>query len=165
MAVEDIGSRVDSCHDMFHPVDVKVLDLYKNNVIYFNRSLSWCLQTIEVSSSPEGEVIGRVRKEWTWWHQNYKIQNRSGETVLRIKGPGWISLCDSNINFKVIFERIRWQFKWHLLMDLFLWYFDRLSTKMARKSVKYRISGPIREIFSTMLIFLASVFRRIWMSK
>lgn len=104
MAVEDIDSRVDSCYDMFHPVDIKVLDLYRNSVIYFNRLMSCGLQTIEVSSSPEGQVIGSIREELTWWDESYKIKNRNGETVLRIEGPNWYCSCGSNIDFKVNFD-------------------------------------------------------------
>lgn len=120
MAVEDVDCHADSCYNLFHPVDVKVLDLYKNNVIYFSRSLSCLLQTIEVSSSPEGQQIGSIREELTWWDQSYKIENRNGETVLRILGPNWLSVCGSNVKFKVNFERIEldWIGSVIQLMDL-----------------------------------------------
>lgn len=122
MAVEDIESRVNGCCDEFHPVDLKVLDLYKNTVLYFNRSVNFCFHTVEVSSSPEGQVIGSVRQELTWWDQSYKIRNRNGETVLRIVGPNWLSVCGSNVDFKVIFERVELDWigwNWHLLIEFF----------------------------------------------
>lgn len=153
MAVEDIDSRVDSCYDMCHPVDVKVLDLYRNSVIYFNRSVSCLLQTIEVSSSPEGQVIGSIREGLAWWGECYKIKNRNGETVLRIEGPSCLCSCGSNINFKVNFDWVtncHWQLNWHSLMK---WFFSTDS--------RYKWHGNRSNI--EQMVRCGRFFQRCWL--
>lgn len=107
LAAEDTNCCTRNCCGNYRPFNMKVLDLYSNEIIHFYRPLRCsgccfpcCMQSIEVSS--QSQVIGRVEEEWTCWFPNFKIKNEHGETVLRIEGPCCTFSCCSDINFKVM---------------------------------------------------------------
>lgn len=119
LAAEDTDCCTRNCCGNYRPFNMKVLDLYSNEIIHFHRPLRcsgcWfpcCMQSIEVSSPP-GQVIGRVDEEWTCWFPNFKIKNQNDETVLRIEGPCCTFSCCSDINFKVMNANFK-------IMDRFL---------------------------------------------
>lgn len=107
MAVEDTDCCTRNCCGPIRPFDMKVLDVYQNEVIHFYRPLACssccfpcCLQSLEISSPP-GNVIGRVEQEWTCWYPNFRIKNHMDETVLRIEGPFCTMSCGNDVNFNV----------------------------------------------------------------
>lgn len=107
MIVENANWCFRNCCGNYRPFKMKVLDLFSNEIIHFDRPLActgcWCpccLQSIKVSAPP-GEVIGHIDEEWTCWFPNYKIKNQNGDTVLRIEGPCVTWSCCSDINFTV----------------------------------------------------------------
>lgn len=107
MAVEDTDCCTRNFCGNCRPFDMRVLDLYNNEIIHFYRPLACtgccfpcCLQSIEVTSPP-GQVIGRVTEKWTCWYSNFSIKNHMDETVLRIEGPCCNWSCCKDINFKV----------------------------------------------------------------
>lgn len=87
---------------------MKIMDIYKNQVIHLNRPLAcdscWfpcCLQSMEVSAPP-GNHIGTIQQEWSILCPTFAIKNAAGETVLRIEGPlCTFSMC-GDVEFKVI---------------------------------------------------------------
>lgn len=110
MIVENANWCFRNCCGNYRPFKMKVLDLFSNEIIHFDRPLActgcWCpccLQSIKVSAPP-GEVIGHIDEEWTCWFPNYKIKNQNGDTVLRIEGPCVTWSCCSDINFTVNFS-------------------------------------------------------------
>lgn len=107
MEVEDTDCCTRNCCGPIRPFDMKVLDVYQNEVIHFYRPLACssccfpcCLQSLEVSSPP-GNVIGRIEQEWTCWYPNFRIKNHLDETVLRIEGPFCTMSCGNDVNFNV----------------------------------------------------------------
>lgn len=59
------------------------------------------VQSIEVSAPP-GNVVGIVQQEWTLCIPSFKINNPSGDTILRIEGPFCtFSIC-GDVEFKVL---------------------------------------------------------------
>lgn len=107
MAVEDTDCCTRNCCGPIRPFDMKVLDVYQNEIIHFYRPLACssccfpcCLQSLEVSSPP-GNVIGRIEQEWTCWYPNFRIKNHMDETVLRIEGPFCTMSCGNDVNFTV----------------------------------------------------------------
>lgn len=112
MIVENANWCFRNCCGNYRPFKMKVLDLFSNEIIHFDRPLActgcWCpccLQSIKVSAPP-GEVIGHIDEEWTCWFPNYKIKNQNGDTVLRIEGPCVTWSCCSDINFTVNFSPV-----------------------------------------------------------
>lgn len=110
LAAEDTDCCTRNCLGSFRPFKMKVLDLYNNEIIHFNRPLACsgfcfpcCLQSIEISSPP-GQVIGRVKEDWTFLSNNYSIQNHLDETVLRIEGPICPWKCCADVKFKVKYK-------------------------------------------------------------
>ncbi|XP_055304796.1 phospholipid scramblase 1-like [Sitodiplosis mosellana] len=106
-AVEDNDCCTRNCFGSVRPYDMKVMDVYQNEVIHFYRPLACssccfpcCLQSIEVTSS--GQVIGRVEQEWTLCYPHYSIKNHSGETVLRIEGPLCKFSCGNDVDFNIL---------------------------------------------------------------
>lgn len=111
LAVEDTDCCTRNCCGNSRPFDMKVMDLYNNEIIHFNRPLACtgccfpcCLQSIEISAPP-GQVIGRVAETWTCWYSNFAIKNQNDETILRIEGPCCNWSCCKDINFKVELHR------------------------------------------------------------
>lgn len=115
IAKEDNDCCTRNCCGACRPFDMKVMDLYSNEIIHFYRPLRCtgccypcCMQSIEIASPP-GEIIGHVKEEWTCWFPNFKIQNHLGDTVLRIEGPCCTWSCCSDIDFKV--TNLNWEFR------------------------------------------------------
>lgn len=77
------------------------------------------METMEISSPLDGQVIGSLQQEWTWWYPNYKIKNQNGATVLRIKGSCPIWTCGEDINFKVNSKKVKYPLKWHFIDGFF----------------------------------------------
>lgn len=106
-AVEENDCCTRNCCGPARPFDMKIMDIYKNQVIHLNRPLAcsscWfpcCLQTMDVSAPP-GNIIGRIEQEWSLCYPSFAIKNQNGETVLRIEGPlCTFSLC-GDVEFKV----------------------------------------------------------------
>ncbi|XP_022914407.1 phospholipid scramblase 2-like isoform X2 [Onthophagus taurus] len=107
-AVEDNDCCTRNCCGPLRPFDMKILDNYGHEVIHLHRPLACdsclfpcCLQSMEVSSPP-GNVVGSVEQEWTLCCPSFKVNNSSGETVLRIEGPFCtMSIC-GDVEFKVM---------------------------------------------------------------
>ncbi|GLH02244.1 Phospholipid scramblase [Gryllus bimaculatus] len=107
-AVEDSDCLTRNCCGPWRPMDIKILDNFKNEVIHMNRPLAcdscWfpcCLQSMEVSSPP-GTVVGRVEQEWSILTPQFRVKNAAGDTVLRIEGPFCtFSIC-GDVEFKIL---------------------------------------------------------------
>ena len=114
-AIEDNDCCTRNCCGPSRPFDMKIMDIYKNEVIHMNRPLAcsscWfpcCLQSMTVSAPP-GNVIGTVEQEWSICFPSFAIKNDVGETVLRIEGPlCTFSLC-GDVEFKVISGGFTWR--------------------------------------------------------
>ncbi|GFY78767.1 phospholipid scramblase 1, partial [Trichonephila inaurata madagascariensis] len=53
-------------------------------------------------SAPPGQLVGRVVQEWSILTPQFRIENASGETVLRIEGPFCtFSIC-GDVEFEVL---------------------------------------------------------------
>ena len=51
--------------------------------------------------APPGNVIGKVVQDWSILYPSFRVQNATGETVLRIEGPlCTFSIC-GDVEFKV----------------------------------------------------------------
>lgn len=107
-AVEDTDCCTRNCCGALRPFNMKILDVYMNEVIHLYRPLACdscccpcCLQSIEISSPP-GNPIGSIHQEWTIFCPKFQIKNAAGETVLRIEGPYFtFSCCGNDVEFKV----------------------------------------------------------------
>lgn len=60
-----------------------------------------CLQEMEISAPP-GNVIGRLKQNWSVCCPNFSVMNEGGETVMKIKGPCWTCSCGRDVIFKVV---------------------------------------------------------------
>lgn len=107
LATENTDCCTRNCLGSYRPFDMKVLDLYNNEIIHFYRPLACsgccfpcCLQSIDISSPP-GKLIGRVKEEWSILSNNYSIKNHLDETILRIEGPCCTCKCCNDVDFKV----------------------------------------------------------------
>lgn len=105
-AIEDNDFCTRNWCKAYRPFDMRVLDIYQNEIIHFYRPLRCytccfpcCLQVIEVST--HGEVCGQVEQEWSLCVPNYRIKNHLGETVLRIEGPLCTMSCFGSVQFRV----------------------------------------------------------------
>ncbi|GAB0100827.1 Phospholipid scramblase [Sergentomyia squamirostris] len=107
-AAEDNDCCTRNCCGPIRPFDMKILDIYKNQVMHLYRPLRCqsccfpcCLQTMEVSSPP-GNVIGTVEQDWSIFTPQFSLKDHTGETVLRIEGPFCtFSIC-GDVEFKVL---------------------------------------------------------------
>lgn len=107
-AVEDTDCCTRNCCGSIRPLDIKIMDIYKNEVIHLNRPLACqaccfpcCLQNIEISAPP-GNLVGTVQQEWSIIYPTFTIKNAAGDTVLRIEGPFCkTSMCGGDVEFKV----------------------------------------------------------------
>uniref|UniRef100_A0A1B0D5Y6 Phospholipid scramblase n=1 Tax=Phlebotomus papatasi TaxID=29031 RepID=A0A1B0D5Y6_PHLPP len=107
-AAEDVDCCTRNCCGPMRPFDMKILDIYKNQVMHLYRPLRCqsccfpcCLQTMEVSAPP-GNVIGTIEQEWSIFTPQFSLKDQSGETVLRIEGPFCtFSIC-GDVEFKVL---------------------------------------------------------------
>lgn len=69
-AVEDTDCCTRNCCGPARPFDMKIMDIYQNEVIHLYRPLACssccfpcCLQNMEVSAPP-GNRIGSIEQEW-----------------------------------------------------------------------------------------------------
>lgn len=158
-AIEDTDCCTRNCFGPIRPFDMKVLDIYQNEVIHFYRPLACssccfpcCLQSLEVSSPP-GNVIGRVEQEWTCWFPNFRIKNHLDETVLRIEGPFCTLSCGNDVNFNVtqILLIKTFKFEKYFFCASFICYALQIvsmnGTEVGRISKQW--SGLTREFFTT----------------
>ncbi|XP_059614948.1 phospholipid scramblase 1 isoform X2 [Phlebotomus argentipes] len=107
-AAEDTDCCTRNCCGPMRPFDMKILDIYKNQVLHLYRPLRCqsccfpcCLQTMEISAPP-GNVIGTIEQEWSIFTPQFSLKDQSGETVLRIEGPFCtFSIC-GDVEFKVL---------------------------------------------------------------
>lgn len=52
-------------------------------------------------TAPPGTLIGKVVQDWSLCYPSFRVQNATGETVLRIEGPlCTFSIC-GDVEFKV----------------------------------------------------------------
>lgn len=112
LAAEDNDCCTRYCCGDTRPFDMKVFDIYSNEIMHFYRRLACssccfpcCLQSLEVSSPP-GQVVGHVKQEWTLCYNNFAIKNHLNETVLRIEGPCCTCSCCDDIDFRVNCNRL-----------------------------------------------------------
>uniref|UniRef100_A0A1B6DDL0 Phospholipid scramblase n=1 Tax=Clastoptera arizonana TaxID=38151 RepID=A0A1B6DDL0_9HEMI len=107
-AVEDSDCCTRNCCGPIRPFGMKILDNYKNQIMYFNRPLAcsscWfpcCLQKLEVFA-PVGCLIGSVEQEWSILTPQFSIKNAAGDTVLQIEGPiCTFSMC-GDVEFNIL---------------------------------------------------------------
>lgn len=152
IAIEDTDSREQRCCTASLMSDIKVIDLYKNEIIRINRVVtgSRCFNTIKISSPP-GQMIASVHEQETWWYPTYTVKDQSGETVFLIDMcPSWS--CNSDTVFKVNFL-----WKWNRSLTriedehFFVWYFGQIAdvngkeignmTKKSYQTRKLSING------------------------
>lgn len=108
MAVEDTDCCTRNCCGPIRPFDLKILDHTQREVIHLYRPLRCssccfpcCLQRLEVMSPP-GHVIGYVTQEWSICIPKFRIEDSTGECVLRIEGPFCtFSIC-GDVEFQVL---------------------------------------------------------------
>ncbi|KAK9507933.1 hypothetical protein O3M35_007690 [Rhynocoris fuscipes] len=107
-AVEESSCLTRCCCGPIRPMDMKILDNYKNEVIHLSRPLAcqscWfpcCLQRMEVYA-PVGQLVGTVEQDWTIFTPAFSVKNAAGDTVLKIEGPFCtFSIC-GDVEFKVL---------------------------------------------------------------
>lgn len=99
-AAEDTDCCTRQICGSFRPFDMKILDIYKNEVIHLYRPFACCLSSIEVAAPP-GNFIGRIEQEWSFCSQQFSVKNHNDETVLRIEGPFCVISCCGDIDFSV----------------------------------------------------------------
>ncbi|XP_055689660.1 phospholipid scramblase 1 isoform X2 [Lutzomyia longipalpis] len=107
-AAEDTDCCTRNCCGPMRPFDMKILDIYKNQVMHLYRPLRCqsccfpcCLQTMEISAPP-GNIIGTIEQEWSIFTPQFSLKDQTGETVLRIEGPFCtFSIC-GDVEFKVL---------------------------------------------------------------
>lgn len=92
-AAEESDFIVRQCCEELRPFEMSIIDNNKTEVIRLIRPLrcyEWCnccyRQEMEVQSPP-GTTIGWVKQDLSWWNTWMSIQDASGQTVLKIKGP------------------------------------------------------------------------------
>lgn len=90
------------------PFDMKILDIYKNQVMHMHRPLACsscffpcCLQSMEVSAPP-GNVVGTIEQEWSICTPQFTIRNHLGDPVIRIEGPFCTFTMCGDVEFKVM---------------------------------------------------------------
>ncbi|GFS84554.1 phospholipid scramblase 1 [Nephila pilipes] len=107
-AKEDTGCCTRNCCGSARPFDIIIKDNAFFEIMHLKRDLRCsscccpcCLQLLEVSAPP-GRVFGRVVQEWSILTPKFRIENASGETVLRIEGPCCtFSIC-SDVELEVL---------------------------------------------------------------
>ena len=110
-AVEDTDCCTRNCCGSARPFDMKIFDMQQREVIHMSRAFrpcdccccfSCCRHVIEVSS-PRGTVVGYVREECTICKPAFKVENESGDTVLRIQGPlcTCTCKCGGSVKFRI----------------------------------------------------------------
>ena len=60
-----------------------------------------CMQRMEITSPP-GNVIGYIMQEWSLFHSKFRVEDASGEVVMRIEGPFWKVSCGASIDFSIL---------------------------------------------------------------
>lgn len=92
-ASEDTDCCTRNCCGSMRPMDIKIMDANKHEVIHLNRPLRcdscWCpcfLQEMEVTAPP-GNFIGKIEQNWSILSPSFDIKDATGETVLKIEGP------------------------------------------------------------------------------
>ncbi|XP_054153357.1 phospholipid scramblase 1-like [Oppia nitens] len=106
-AVEDTDCCTRNCCGSLRPFDMKILDNAQQEVIHLYRpyrcTSCWCfccLQKLEVTAPP-GHTIGYVVQEWSVFCPKFRIEDASGDTVLRIDGPFCTFSCCGDVEFNV----------------------------------------------------------------
>jgi len=91
--------------------DIGVCDKQGNEVIRLYRKmkslgeLGCCRQAdVEVSIPAAGahDVVGYVVKVWQWTRSEFEVKDKSGQTVLIIKGPCCPLACGGDLDFRVM---------------------------------------------------------------
>ncbi|GAB6020563.1 Putative UDP-glucuronosyltransferase ugt-50 [Chamberlinius hualienensis] len=107
-AVEINDCCTRNCCGRKRPFDLKIFDNAKNEIIHLNRPFRcdscWfpcCLQVIDVYSPP-GQLVGRIRQNWSICIPHFTIENANGDTVLKIKGPCCTCSCCGDVEFDVL---------------------------------------------------------------
>ena len=96
------------CPGSIRPFDMRIQDTRGRDVMMFSRRLacdSCCfpcsMQRMEITSPP-GTVIGYILQEWSLFHPQFRVEDPSGEIVMRIEGPFWKVSCGESIDFSIL---------------------------------------------------------------
>ncbi|CAG2114669.1 unnamed protein product [Medioppia subpectinata] len=107
-AIEDTDCCTRYCCGALRPFDIQILDNSQREVIHLYRPLKCancccfcCLQRLEVAAPP-GNVLGHIVQEWSLWVPKFRVEDASGETVLRIEGPCCTVSCCADVEFRVL---------------------------------------------------------------
>lgn len=106
-AVEDNDCCTRNCCGPIRPFDMKIMDNTQREVIHLYRPLRCdsclcpcLLQQMEVSAN--GSIIGYVTQEWSICVPKFKIENASGDCVLRVEGPVCTYGVCGDVEFQVL---------------------------------------------------------------
>ncbi|GIY25738.1 phospholipid scramblase 1 [Caerostris extrusa] len=107
-AKEDTDCCTRNCCGNLRPFDMKIKDNAGREVIHLYRELRCtscccpcCLQKLEVFA-PAGTLIGTVIQEWSICTPLFRVENASGETVLKIEGPVCTCSICGDVDFEVL---------------------------------------------------------------
>lgn len=111
-AIEDTHCCMRMCCGPGREFNMKIFDNAQNEVIHLYRPLKCaaccfpcCLQEIEVASPP-GTPVGYIVQQWgictPMCSPKFQIQDENRNPILMIEGPGIVSECCSDIDFKVM---------------------------------------------------------------
>lgn len=96
------------CPGSMRPFDIGIQDTRGRVVMMFSRRLacdSCCfpcsMQRMEIASPP-GTVVGYIMQEWSLFHPKFRVEDASGEVVMRIEGPFWKVSCGESIDFSIL---------------------------------------------------------------
>lgn len=89
--------------------DMSIVDWREMEVIYIHRPLVGCGPCCVPCSppsisidAPRGNILGTVQEECSFIGYHFKVNDASGNVVLRIKGPFTESCCFGEVEFRVL---------------------------------------------------------------
>lgn len=70
------------------PIDIKIWDSSKSELLSFSRPFYWFFSDLTVSD-PSGVVLGHVRRRFGILYKKYDLIGENGELFARIESPVW----------------------------------------------------------------------------
>lgn len=96
------------CPGSVRAFDMRIQDTEGRVVMMLSRRLACdsccfpccCMQRMEVASPP-GNVVGYIVQEWSVFHPKFRIEDATGEVVMRMEGPFCQVTCGASIDFSI----------------------------------------------------------------